>query len=294
METVEITRLTFEAIGTRWDIQIPEPVPSSKWAMLQRQIQTRIGEFDKAYSRFRADSLVSQIARGAGTYALPADGYTLLALYEQLYRATDGKVTPLVGQALSDAGYDATYSMQTKAMQTPPKWEGILAYDLQKLTVKEPVLLDFGAAGKGYLVDIVAEQIEAAGISSYLINAGGDIRQRSARNQAVHVGLENPFDTTEAIGTLDLCNQSLCASSGSKRTWGTYHHIIDPKTLKSPVEIVATWVLAENTMLADGLATALFFVSPESLAKDFAFAYTVVTKDGQITRSKNFPVQLFT
>lgn len=293
MPTLNITRSVFDAIGTKWDVQIHELITPKDWASLSHQLHARIEQFDKAYSRFRADTLVSQIAQQAGTYKLPPDGYKLLHFYEKLYTLTAGKVTPLIGQTLADAGYDAAYSLQPKLLTAPVPWEKVISYDTRRITVTQPILLDFGAAGKGYLVDILAELIEAAGIKSYLINAGGDIRQRSTDNEAVQVGLENPFDTSEAVGTLALNNASLCASSGSKRQWAGYNHIIDPTALKSPERVVATWVMAEDTLTADGLATALFFTSPKQLVGSFTFAYALLTKDGQLTYSKNFPVQLF-
>jgi thiamine biosynthesis lipoprotein len=293
METQVMNRLSFEAIGTAWDIQLHEPLRSSELAALEQQIHARIEQFDAAYSRFRTDSLVSHMARAAGSYDLPNDGYVLLQFYEQLYQATEGKVTPLIGQTVSDAGYDAGYSLESKRLHRPPAWKEVISYDHHTLHLQKPALLDFGAAGKGYLVDIIAGLLEAAGIYSYLINAGGDIHQRSASGQAVEVGMENPLANDEAIGVAPLSNKSLCASSGSKRSWGKYTHILDPDTLRSPQDIVATWTIANTTMVADGLATALFFTAPEYL-RTFDFAYAILASDMQLTYSANFPVTTFT
>ena len=40
--------------------------------------------------------------------------------------------------------------------------------------MKQAAMLDFGAAGKGYLVDIVGQVLENHGIKNYVIDAGGD------------------------------------------------------------------------------------------------------------------------
>lgn len=291
---METMRSTFEAIGTHWDIQIFELLSEKKWSQLQKDIEARIADFDKAYSRFRADSLVSSIAAKAGSYKLPPDGFKMLRFYEQLYKLTNGKVTPLIGQTMADAGYDASYSFQSQRLQQPPGWENVLRYDSTHLEALQPILLDFGAAGKGYLVDLIGEVVIAAGIQSFLINAGGDILHRSAKHTTVDIGLENPLDSSEVIGTLNVLNQSLCASSGSKRKWGVYHHIIDPVTLSSPHTVLATWVLADDTMTADGLATALFFVEAPKLQQNFSFDYAVLDDKMSLEHSKDFPVKLFT
>lgn len=284
----------FQAIGTKWAFQVRDVIANDAWESLLQRIYLRIETFDKAYSRFRADSLVTIISQKAGTHKLPPDGHTMLKLYERLYRASGGKVTPLIGQTIADAGYDAEYSLDSKTVQRPPLWEDVLVYDEDSITVKQPVLLDFGAAGKGYLVDIVAELVEKAGIGNFTIDAGGDILHRSARHDELEVGMENPLDTSEAVGIVKISNQSLCASAGSKRSWGTFHHIIDPVELESPVDVIATWVLADDTMTADGLATALFFTSPSILHKQFSFSYALLTKNMSLGYSKDFPVTVFT
>jgi thiamine biosynthesis lipoprotein len=286
-------RTTFQAIGTQWDVQVQESLSDEVWQDMQARLRARIEVFDATYSRFRDDSFVTQLSRVGGTYDLPDDGLALLQCYDRLYQATDGRLTPLIGQTMVQAGYDANYSLQKGRLQPPPRWEDVLSYDAHRITLRRPALLDFGAAGKGYLVDIVSELLAADGMKTYFINAGGDILHRSADMAALQVGLENPFDTSEAIGVVALGNQSLCASAGSKRQWADLHHTIDPVSLASPEGVVATWAIAGSTMLADGLATALFFTDPEVLRSRFAFSYAVLDAQGGIHYSKDFSVTLF-
>jgi len=286
-------RTSFEAIGTHWDIQVRDVVAESDWKHLLERVDLRIQAFDGAYSRFRPDSLVTQMSRQAGAYNLPPDGYRLLHFYKQLYEVTSGKVTPLIGQVMADAGYDAAYSFQPKQLRRPPVWEKALRLNSKTLILKRPALLDFGAAGKGYLVDIVSAMLADAGLHNYIINAGGDILSRSKAGESLSVGLENPFDTSEVVGITRLVNQSLCASSGSKRKWGKYHHVIDPTLLESTRTIIATWVIADDTMTADGIATALFFTDPALLRKEFKFSFAVLHEDMALHYSRDFPVQLF-
>jgi len=286
-------RYSFEAIGTHWDIQINQALSDKAWTNLQEKIQQRIEVFDATYSRFRADSLVSQLAKEAGRYDLPTDGFRMLKLYKQLYDITDGHVTPLIGQVIADTGYDADYSLTAKPLQAPPQWADVITFDERSITMRTPALLDFGAAGKGCLVDLVSQLIEQAQVKHYTVNAGGDIVHRGVAGKPLPVGLENPLDTTEVIGIVELSDQSLCASAGSKRTWGDFHHIMNPRTLRPASGILATWVIADDTMTADGLATALFFCKPALLAKHFTFSYAVLHQDKQLEYSLNFPATVF-
>lgn len=285
-------KLAYEAIGTHWDLQVGESVDESTWQTLIQAIDARTAAFDQTYSRFRADSLVTTMSQQAGIYSLPADGYDLLQFYEKLYKATDGQVTPLIGQVLADAGYDAQYSLKQKPLTRPPEWADVITYNHRHITLSQPALLDFGAAGKGYLVDILGDLITQAGISAFTINASGDILHRSTDGQTITVGLESPLDSSEVVGIARLGNQSLCASSGSRRKWQDFHHIVNPHTLKPVHDIVATWAIANDTMTADGLATALFFTNPQELRQQFSFTYATLDTHMELSYSPDFPLQL--
>src|SRR5947209_20110339 len=93
----------FDAIGTAWSIDVFQPVTDDEAAALQFAVQERIEAFDAAYSRFRSDSMVSEMAVRPGNYQLPEDAQPLFDLYLKLYQLTGGSVTPLIGNTLSDA-----------------------------------------------------------------------------------------------------------------------------------------------------------------------------------------------
>lgn len=286
-------RAEFEAIGTHWNIDIGDDIENMRFEALMRSVHDRIEFFDKTYSRFRADSLITIMSQGAGSFLLPDDAIPMMDVYRKLYDLTHGAVTPLIGQALSDAGYDAEYSLVPKLMTSPKPWDDVMSFKESKIELQEPVLLDFGAAGKGYLIDIVSEMLRAEGIDSFCIDAGGDMHYRSVANETTRVGLENPIDTTQVIGVASILNRSICGSAGNKRAWGNFHHILDPRTLASPKHILAVWVVADTTMVADGLTTALMFVTPDVLQKEFNFEYAILHHDFSITTSADFPGEFF-
>lgn len=285
-----ITSWLFDAIGTKWQIDLYGNAPDN----LKHRLMSRIDEFDMTYSRFRADSSVTTW-QTPGEYLMPPDGFKLFGFYKKIYDATNGKVTPLIGKVMSDAGYDANYTLIRKALHQPPGWTQALDFDHEKLTILQPVLLDFGAAGKGYLVDILADIIrENPEIISFVINAGGDIHRWSQEviDTPIQIGLENPVNSSQVVGIAALTSGSLCASSGSQRKWGNIHHIIDPKKLESPQDVLATWVKAETTMIADGLSTALFFVEPQEL-REFNFDYAVLREGMQLVYSASMLEEVF-
>jgi thiamine biosynthesis lipoprotein len=282
----------FQAIGTKWHIDIYKELDEAEKSDLFSKIKNRIDIFDKTYSRFRADSLVTKMSRESGTFTLPADAEAMFSLYRNLYLRTNGLVTPLIGNLISDAGYDAEYSLkQKKKLEKPPAWDEAIEYKHPTLLIKKPVLLDFGAAGKGYLVDLIGKVLEENGISEYCIDAGGDILHKGTT--PIRIGLEDPEDTKKVVGVNILANGSICGSAGNRRKWGDFTHIINPKTLASPTNIVAVWVVADTALLADALVTCLFFVPASKLSVAYKFEYVIVYSDRSLEKSANFQGEIF-
>jgi FAD:protein FMN transferase len=280
------TSYSFEAIGTHWKVDANEGIPTL-------EVKDFIDQFDRDYSRFRDDSLVTKISRKKGIYTLPKNAKLIFHFYEKLYKLTSGAITPLIGSVMVQAGYDAKYSLMAKKLTRPPKWEDIISYEYPKLVVRKPILLDFGAAGKGYLIDLVGSLLKKNGVKNFCIDAGGDILYSSKKGERLRVGLEHPDNTSQVIGVTEILNESICGSAGNRRRWGKFNHIINPHTLKPIADIKATWVIAKEAMIADGLATALFFVKPERLIKDFTFEYFIVYKDFSFSKSENFKGEIF-
>ncbi|HSW66775.1 MAG TPA: FAD:protein FMN transferase [Bacillota bacterium] len=269
----------FVAVGTQWWIGVYQPLSKDLFAQLKRTIGERIERFDATYSRFRPDSWVNHLARQPGTYALPPDARKLFTFYRALYELSGGTITPLIGEAFATEGYTAT---------TPPLWDDVLSVGGQTITVRRPVLLDVGAAGKGFLVDAVGEVLRGQGVTHFCIDAGGDMYC----NQLVtdmYIGLEHPADPAFIVGTATLRHGSICASAPSRRAWPGYHQIVNPFTLEPVQSWQAVWVVASNTLTADGLATALFLVPPERLSKHFIFEYCAVDSTNSVQWSPGFP-----
>lgn len=282
--------LAFEAIGTGWQIDTAEPIEAS----LEAAIAARIESFDRIWSRFREDSLVSRIARAPGVWDFPPDAGALFALYRELYEATDGAVSPLVGSALETLGYDRAYSLRPSG--TPAAvvaWDDAIAWDGRTLTTVRPVSIDVGAAGKGYLVDIVGDLLEDAGHREFIVDGSGDIRHLGA--EPIRVALEHPLDASKAIGVANVLNQSICSSATNRRAWGEgLHHVIDATSGLPTNRVIATWAIAPTALQADGLSTALFFADPERLTTRFSFTYARMFSTGTVEFSPSLDGEMFT
>lgn len=281
-------------MGTRWSVTVWDVVQDALFTELERDIVALTQEFDRTYSRFLPSSLVSSLATHTGTVAVPADFVAMLRLYETLYACSGGTCTPLIGFTISDLGYDAAYSLRRKNIirPVPPLQETVRIVDDEHIDLNEPVLFDLGAVGKGYCVDKIAALLEERGIRRFLVDGSGDCFYRG-NGEPIRVGLEHPDDATKAIGVVNLSQGALSGSGGNRRVWEKRHHIIDPVSHASPTHLLATWALAENAAVADGVATALFLSPPEPLRSGLSFEYLLLNDDYNAQRSTGFPAELF-
>lgn len=278
----------FEALGTQWEIRSRRAFTRN----LKESIEREIAAFDATYSRFKPDSKLRQLAVSSDAQAFPKSAETLFQFYDELFAVTHGKVTPLAGDILAAAGYDEQYSLRPSAPPTSAlHYPDVVKREGAVLRLTQPTQIDIGAVGKGYLIDVLAEKVRNAGHDTFVVDGSGDLRVVGERVE--RVGLEHPFRADEVIGVVDISNRALCASAINRRAWGDWHHIIDPETARPTDDIIATWVVADSAMIADGLATALFFVPPQTLAKKYNYEYLRMHANGSVEYSDYFARGVF-
>ncbi|MGV1010432.1 MAG: FAD:protein FMN transferase [Dermatophilaceae bacterium] len=284
----------FAAIGTGWQIDTEHPLPKR----LRAEIAALCEDFDRVWSRFRPDSLVTQIAHASsgGRFAFPARDAALLDLYDRLVAVTDGAVDPLVGRDLELLGYDSDYTLTPDyAALDHRTGQDSWLFDVRRqgttLVTDRPVVIDIGAAGKGYLVDLIASALSDTGLDRFVVDGSGDLRHQGP--EPLMVGLEHPTLPGRVIGTVPLRDRALCASATTRRAWGEgLHHVLDGNTRRPVSDVIAAWSIAENAATADGLATALFVTDPVRL-NTFASSWVRMLADGRVQWSNDFHGELF-
>ncbi len=283
----------YESMGTKWKVTVWDALQDDERKELESEVKRRSKAFESAYSRFDRSSLVWSLTEKHGVVAVPRDLVQMLRLYEKFERLSEGKFTPLVGFSLSDMGYDKEYSFEPKKKIRPvPKFSDALhIVDEEHIELSDSVLIDVGAVGKGYFVDMIAALLRDRGYKRFLVDGSGDIFYEGD-GQTLRCGLEHPADATKVIGVLTITGGAFCGSASNRRRWHNYHHIIDPQSLASPQHILATWVQAPTAAEADALATCVFLCDPEKFSSEH-FEYCMLNDKHAVKRSAGFGAELF-
>ncbi|PNP87276.1 thiamine biosynthesis protein ApbE [Gardnerella vaginalis] len=335
------------ALGTGIIISSSKPIPQH----VQKRIRAFVEEYEHTLSRFRADSLVSRMACAddGGDFEFPEWAGPLFTLYSEFYAATHGAFDACIGADLLALGYNNSVQFVPKSAASasddsdswsnyrralPVTW-GNISRDCGSATLRtnQPVQLDFGAAGKGYFVDLVTQIIkeELSGDSpsnsdsradfDFLVNAGGDMRACfSEENNQIKVALENPFDTTQAVAVASIASGALCASSSARRRWKVKDtsylgkdasgfesnliatHLINALDGIPACDLCASWAYVPSktcdfpTAYADALATALFVSQENNLQKivqTTSAEFAVMLTKHALRKTRAFPAHFF-
>ncbi|HNC25076.1 MAG TPA: FAD:protein FMN transferase [Opitutaceae bacterium] len=253
-----------------------------------------VESFEAKYSRFRPDSLVSQINASAGRRWVEVDEEAdrLLDICAAVHRLSAGLLdaTALPLMRLWDyrsANPRVPSAAEIEAARQLVGWSKVQRTPGRVYLPVPGMAIDLGGWGKEYAVDMVAELARRFGIRSALVDFGHDLRAVGAApgKPAWHIGLEDPFDPGEACwGSLAILDRGV-ASSGDYRRGFTlngvrYGHILDPRTGR-PVAHGArqVTVIAPSCVQAGVLSTSAFILPP---AEGIAFIQNTVGAEGCI------------
>jgi thiamine biosynthesis lipoprotein len=156
------------------------------------------------------------------------------------------------------------------AAQQKVGWQYV-ALDAEAGTIefqRPGMTINLGAIGKGYALDLLAQDLRVAGVDSFLVHGGNS--SLLAGGAGWRVGLQHPTQSRRRIGGLTL-NAAALATSGSGKQFFHYQgrrlgHVIDPRSGLPVDHMLSLSVIAAEATLADALATGLFVAGLDAVA----------------------------
>jgi thiamine biosynthesis lipoprotein len=265
-----------EAImGTRCAVELWADDKAAGEAAMEA-VLAEMRRIDALMSTYKADSEVSRVnaQAGNGPVAISAELFALLQASIEYSRLSQGAFDI----TYASVGYLYDYRAHQRpddaavAKALPSVDYRQLKLDPARRTVefgRPGMRIDLGGIAKGHAVDRGIGILKARGVSRAMVNAGGDTRVIGDRfGQPWVIGIRHPDRRDEVVLRIPLVDAAFSTSGDYERFFDEggvrYHHILDPKTGRSPHALRSVTVIASTATRTDGLTKTVFILGPEA------------------------------
>jgi FAD:protein FMN transferase len=233
----------------------------------------RVEELNTLLSDYLDGSEINRLSARSGTgewVPVSPDLFEVLARAQRISRQTRGTFDVTVGpvvqlwrRAMRRSYFPETPELRKARRSVGYRYLRLDSTTQRVLLTRRGMRLDLGGIGKGYAADEAVEVLRRLGITSVLVDAGGDLTLgdpppgETAWTVYVSSGTSDGPDSQ----TLRLARAGVATSGAAYRylehRGQRYSHIVDPRTGVGLHYHVRTTVVAPDGTTADALATAL-------------------------------------
>jgi FAD:protein FMN transferase len=323
--TEALSQTLIKASGTTmgsipWNVTVSQPPASQSDESITLLAQQRLDLVNKLMSTYQPDSDVSRFNKYEQADWFPVDAETArvvqraLVVCEKSNGAFDITVGPLVN--LWNFGPDKQKQIEPPPAERIESVKKTVGYKNLAVQLDPPALrksnpeiqIDLSAIAKGFAVDLIADELNKAGMVNYMVEVGGEVRTNGHREvdgvpRKWRIGITQPDAGLTDVARLALLDDASLASSGDYRNFFFYNqkrfsHIIDPRTgWPADANVASASVVANDCMTADALATTLMVIGFEdgkSLCEEFGAECYLIVRDDSGFKSfstDDFPFQ---
>lgn len=293
------TDFYFDTVVT---IEIYDSDSSSSAKSLLDTCFTICETYDEMFDMYNEDSEIWAINHADGNHiSVSSDTVGILNVSRYFSDITDGAYDVTIGsvsqlwdftsESPSIPGEDEI----TDALESV-NYESIILYtDVNEVLVKDSAArIDVGAIAKGYVSDKIKSYLETQGVTSAMINLGGNIELIGSKTDGTDftIGVQKPFgEDDETIATVKLSDKAIVTSGIYQRYFekdGTiYSHLLSTKT-GYPIDndLLSVTVIADSGIDSDGLSTSAMLSGLEDgidIVEDYINAEAIfITSDYEI------------
>jgi thiamine biosynthesis lipoprotein len=277
-------------------------------AQAVQQVFGRIKQLEDMFTVNRPHSQIMSINHAAGQHPVSVSAM----VYQLIKRAKNASILPdscfnfAIGPLVKcwKIGFsgnhvpDAPQIAERLALTNP---NDVLLNDAQRTVFLRHagMEIDLGAIAKGYIADIIKQQLHSLNIHHAIINLGGNVQtvggSLSDAQGEWHIGLQKPFASAGTlIGTLQLQDRSVVTSGVYERYFSIdgniYHHILNPKTgYPLDNELHSVTIISEHSLDGDIYSTLLYGMGVkqglQALQETPGIEAIFVTKDQRVILS---------
>lgn len=277
-------------MGTTYNIKVVSTLEQVEDLELQEKIDAVLKQVNQEMSTYIPNSEISLFNKLKSTAHFEISNGFARVLKEsiRLGELSEGKLDVTVGPLVNLWGFGPEQRPEKAPndalLEATLKRIGLKNLHLQGNQISKDIpdlYVDLSTIAKGYGVDVVAELIEANGLTNYLVEIGGEMRLKGFKHTgelwaiAIEKPILDPSGEQRAVHQIVIPKDNAVATSGDYRNYfeaegQRFSHIIDPETGK-PIDhnLVSVTVIDPSSMTADGLSTMLMVMGAE---KGMAFA----------------------
>ena len=287
-------RFEFDAMSSVCEIRLDDALGEGEpvLALAAEQAISEVRRIEVAFSRYRADSIVSRINAAAGgpdVVGVDDETASLLNFAAQLHAFSDGLFDITSGVLRRVWDFKAQRVPTEAALQQVLPLIGWSQVEWTGQTIRLPqagMEVDFGGFGKEYAADRAMAVLHATGQRNGYVNLGGDIRVLGPRadGSAWRFGIQHPRHDEGTIASVELREGALATSGDYERYFEQagrrYCHILDPHTGWPVTHWASVSVTAPACVAAGALTTIAMLKgasAPEFLTAQAATGLVVDT-----------------
>jgi FAD:protein FMN transferase len=262
---MRLYRFSFSAMASEHEIQLYADNDAQARSAAASAID-EVRRIERRFSRYRDDSLLTEINRAAGRTAVTVDAESaaLLDYAQACYRKSDGLFDITSGVLRRCWNFRVARLPDQAQLAATLKlvgWEKV-QWDRRRVFLpKAGMELDFGGIGKEYAADRAAAALMAQGIVHGLVNLAGDIRVTGpqADASAWRIGIQHPRKPGDVIAGMEISEGALATSGDYERFFELggkrYCHVLNPRTGYPVSALMSVTVLAPLCSVAGSLST---------------------------------------
>jgi thiamine biosynthesis lipoprotein len=251
---------------------------------------TEIRRIENLMSKYKPDSEISRLNQ-LGKLRLSPDTYYILKKAGEFWKISDGAFDATVGPLLDIWGFTRKHYRMPSAEKIKNALSLVgfdkIIFDDANNSVKfktKGMKIDLGGIAKGYAVDCAVKKLKEKGVSSCLINAGGQVYALGDNfGRPWNVAIRNPR-ANSVVDYLKLKDRAVSTSGDYEQYFikakHRYSHIFNPKTgYPADSGVISVTVVAPDGLTADALSTSIFILGKtrgQDLAKKFPDVKTIV------------------
>lgn len=267
------THLSFAAYTT-------EKVDAAKARAAFDAAVAEIKRIELLMTTWREDSEISKINAAAGKAPVVVGEETFAVVKESVHASE-------ISQGTFDITFETLHGLwkfdQDLDPHPPAKkdlearlafvgWKNIVLDESKRsvMLAKEKTKIGLGGIAKGYAVDKAVKVLESAGLTSFFVQAGGDLyaRGRKPDGKEWQAGIRDPRGKPGSFfAMLSLSDHAFSTAGDYERSYiadgKRYHHIIDPRTGYPATACRSVTVWAPSALVADEIDDAVFILGPK-------------------------------